>query len=865
MLVGGTTTPALAAAGCVTADTYQHHELDPGKAAASFVSGAKFGAATVIGDFNRDGFGDVAVGAPADSAGGVASGAVYVFLGSANGVSTGTRLTETNIGAGNESGDQFGASLAAGDFNKDGFVDLAVGIPGEAIGSLTKAGAIGVFNGSSTGLSSGTFMDESDDAGGNEASDTFGTALAAGDLNGDGYADLAVGTPGEAPSGTTTRSGWAYVLKGSSGGLTAGWTANQGDADGSNEAGDEFGAAVAIGNVTGDSHADLVVGAPGEAPGSDPANSGAFYVIPGAADGKGTGGVATFQSTEGAANEAGDRLGAALAVGDFDHDGKADIAAGVPGEAPDSDPAGGSILVVPGASSGLGAGYAVQESNAGQMIATGDRFGNALAAADTNGDSYADLLVGAPGRSYGTATGAGTAFLYDGGPRISGSTTSLKFGRRIGQTDVNATNESNDAFGSAVALGDITGDGNADGVIGSSGEAVPGHPASGTANQIANLAPPASPAFPVEQYPASNAMQASLASGASVQTIEYTYTDNIGRVLHGHQTDPNNFNSVQWTTISGLDAYSGKPGLAERADGLLQITAHNTTSDFGVDTETSKSPATWGPFSGVSGSLASNATLVHQSDGTNVAFAVDANGDLLALRELGANGRYTAWINLGVTGLVGQPVAVVVSSGVQVFAMDATGDLKTALYTNDLLSGCTSLNGTGLTGTPSVVVFPGSRIRVFVRAADGTIQTQMQNIDGTFPGTWDQVSTMIAAGSPSAVLSPSTGTAEVVARDSNGLIWSSGEVAQGSGTWRDWAQVNFDGDLAATDPTAFTYTNANGQTWALVFRRSDQTSRVYNVSNNTLLSATVTGEVTSPSFTGQSLPTPPKSQVHPTR
>ncbi|HEY9473845.1 MAG TPA: FG-GAP repeat protein, partial [Mycobacteriales bacterium] len=66
VLVGGTTTPALAAAGCVTADTYQHHELDPGKAAASFVSGAKFGAATVIGDFNRDGFGDVAVGAPAD-------------------------------------------------------------------------------------------------------------------------------------------------------------------------------------------------------------------------------------------------------------------------------------------------------------------------------------------------------------------------------------------------------------------------------------------------------------------------------------------------------------------------------------------------------------------------------------------------------------------------------------------------------------------------------------------------------------------------------------------------------------------------------------------------------------------------------
>lgn len=210
--------PAVAATGCVKANEYAVQSVFPSRVAGvTDAAGAQFGAAEAIGDFNHDGFADVAIGAPGDKVGTAASGSVYVFKGSATGIVTtsGIRLTQTNTATGNEAGDRFGAALAAGDFNKDGFTDLAVGIPGEAVGSAAQAGAIAVFNGKAAGLTTGTWMDQDTGAGANEAGDLFGSSLAAGDLNGDTFTDLAIGTPGEA-SGTEPKSGSVYVYKGSS-------------------------------------------------------------------------------------------------------------------------------------------------------------------------------------------------------------------------------------------------------------------------------------------------------------------------------------------------------------------------------------------------------------------------------------------------------------------------------------------------------------------------------------------------------------------------------------------------------------------------------------------------------------------------
>ncbi|HEY4025220.1 MAG TPA: hypothetical protein VGO86_02225, partial [Candidatus Dormibacteraeota bacterium] len=217
------------------------------------------------------------------------------------------------------------------------------------------------------------------------------------------------------------------------------------------------------------------------------------------------------------------------------------------------------------------------------------------------------------------------------------------------------------------------------------------------------------PAVPVEQNARVTAVQATPVPGASVGTLEYAYTDNIGRLVHGHQGSLDDFSSLQWTVISGSDAFSGQPALAEQADGRLQVADQNVDADVWVNTEATKSPLAWNPsFVNLGGSMSSPPALARSGDGSLVAFAVDADGRLWYVQQGGANGAYGSWHSLGAAGLAGAPTAVVVANGgIQVFARDTTGALRTALFSGGTLSAWTSLGGTGLTGTPAVVVNPG--------------------------------------------------------------------------------------------------------------------------------------------------------------
>lgn len=112
----------------------------------------------VSSDFNGDGIQDLAIGVPLEDIGGIFNaGAVHVLYGSLAGLQTSSpvdqfwRQDSPGVDNFSEPGDEFGHSLASGDFNNDGYGDLAIGVR-EDLGVFDSAGAVNVLYGSSIGL-----------------------------------------------------------------------------------------------------------------------------------------------------------------------------------------------------------------------------------------------------------------------------------------------------------------------------------------------------------------------------------------------------------------------------------------------------------------------------------------------------------------------------------------------------------------------------------------------------------------------------------------------------------------------------------------------------------------------------------------
>ncbi len=310
-----------------------------------------FGWALAAGDFNGDGFDDLAVGVPnEDYMGFENTGAIHVFYGSAEGFRGpgGGWYSRSRLGGVNSAGLHLGYALCAGDFNHDGFDDIACGAPG----ANSMAGEVVVVHGSATGISVATAQSWTQDSPGlpgqAETADSFGMAVAAGDINGDGYSDLAVGVPFDG-----LNAGAANVIFGSGAGLSAtGSSLLSPSALGDPTSGSElsqFGWSLSIGDFNGDGHDDLLVGAPFRRIDAV-ANAGAVYAVFGASTGLDiAGGIRLSKQnliSGGAAAES-DGLGWSLRCGDFNGDGRDDAAIGVPFEdaaAVDS----GMLILLPG-------------------------------------------------------------------------------------------------------------------------------------------------------------------------------------------------------------------------------------------------------------------------------------------------------------------------------------------------------------------------------------------------------------------------------------------------------------------------------------------------------------------------------------
>ena len=430
-----------------------------------------------MSDFNRDGFTDLVVGIPGESPGGdPQSGAIAILLGSENGL-VGSRVFEQeslDLGS-NEFGDSFGEALAVGDFDSDGFTDLAVGIPGESPGGDPRSGAIAILRGSSEGLVASRILEqESLDLGSNDPNDSFGEALTVGDFDNDGFDDLVVGIPGESPGGDP-QSGSIAILRGSSNGLVGSRILEQESLDlGSNNPNDAFGEALTVGDFDNDGFDDLVVGIPGESPGGDP-QSGAIAILRGSSNGLVGSRILEQESLDLGSNEARDSFGEALAVGDFDNDGFDDLAVGIPGESPGGDPQSGAIAILRGSSNGLvGSRILEQESLDLGTNELGDSFGEALAVGDFDNDGFDDLAVGIPGESPGGDPQSGAIAI------LRGSSEGLVGSRILEQENLDlGSNELDDLFGAALTVGDYNSDGFDDLAVGIPGESPGGDPQSG--------------------------------------------------------------------------------------------------------------------------------------------------------------------------------------------------------------------------------------------------------------------------------------------------------------------------------------------------------------------------------------------------
>jgi len=434
---------------------------------------------STAGDVNGDGFSDMIVGAPS-----LSGGRAFIYHGGTYNVST-TPATTRSSGIANA---QLGSSVAnAGDINGDGYSDAIVGAPGAANGQAGE-GLAYVHYGSLTGLPVVPSLTLEV----NVAGAAFGSSVAsAGDVNGDGYADVVVGAP---QSGGIGR---AYIFHGGPGGLnpvpvltlsgtsgslfgTSVFKAGDHNVDGYSDviigapgadlvfvypgsgtglvatpvifsapvAGGSFGASVCTaGDVNGDGFSDMIVGAPELSNGQ--ALEGAFYVYIGA--------LITLPTTPAYAYESnvpGRRLGASVAgAGDVNGDGFYDIIAGAP-NATNPETNEGIVYAFYGSPNpGIFTASTFFQSNS-----VNARFGTSVAeAGDVNGDGYADVVVGGAGFTNGEAN-EGRAWVYLGGTMAlqAANNTTLE------------PNIANEAFGTAVAGGgDVDGDGYSDVIIGS--------------------------------------------------------------------------------------------------------------------------------------------------------------------------------------------------------------------------------------------------------------------------------------------------------------------------------------------------------------------------------------------------------------
>lgn len=393
------------------------------------------------------------------------------------------------------------------DFNGDGYEDVLVGAPGATVSGQKGAGLVTVQYGSTRGIGTSNVARFSQStagvAGAAEAGDGFGKAVASGDLDGDGYDDAIVGIPGE-DIGDTADAGGVAILWGSKNGLTGAasdWLQTQEPTEG-----EQFGVGLTAAHFTNDTPGDLLAvldrddlelfgyeaapqageRAPLRRQATERLSAGAEQrdILPkslttGDYDNNGYADLVVSGVTEGAepghgwsmhyaggadglAYKGDLRGGPAAASGDINHDGYDDLVTGEPASPDDGGETmtGGLVGVRYGDENGLKdeAKWWTQDSAGVPGVAErGDGWGADLSVADTNGDGYADVAIGAPGEDIGTVADAGAVWVLRGGEYGMTATGAKSFDQD--SADIPGVPEKGDKWGAQVRLTDPNRDG----------------------------------------------------------------------------------------------------------------------------------------------------------------------------------------------------------------------------------------------------------------------------------------------------------------------------------------------------------------------------------------------------------------------
>jgi hypothetical protein len=389
-----------------------------------------FGTSIALGDLNNDGKDDLIVGAREYNSN---QGRVYIFYNDGNYPTKAGRADVTLTGE--ATGNYFGGALTVGDFNTDGKDDLAVG----ATGYNSNQGRAYIFYGESM-----TNMNASNanvTLTGEATSNYFGYSITRGDWDTDGNGDLAIGAFGH-----NSNIGRTYVFYGDS--LTSGNAADSDVIITGVTSNSMLGYAAVTGDYNADGKDDLAVGAPY----AGTVLEGRAYIF--------YGGNMITEDASGAdiiltGGSSGDRFGCSLVTGDFNYNGKDDIAVNSDSYSTYT----GRVYIFYG-------GSMISEGVAGADVTltgenTSNYFGQELLARDLNADGKDDLVAGAYGYNPGSAANTGRTYIFYGGSIITENASGA---------DIILTGEStSNRYGATLQAGDLNADGKDDLLVGATG------------------------------------------------------------------------------------------------------------------------------------------------------------------------------------------------------------------------------------------------------------------------------------------------------------------------------------------------------------------------------------------------------------